>query len=183
MLLFTATPMEQTDWMDYAVEAGEHDFKPNDFPAPYFGADTYQATFSFTPSCWWSIEDEDYTGANDIYDWNKIGGMTNYFNANSTHSVLLAWRPAKSSNVIEVTAYINPKSGRFVTGPVVSVPVGERMQAQIKWSADNVQFDYGGAQFTHAVEKPWAIRKIGPWFGGNQPAHRAMQIKMESTLK
>ena len=109
--------------------------------------------------------------------------MTNYFNANSTHSVLLAWRPAKASNSIEVTAYINPKSGRFVTGPVISVPVGESMQAQIKWSVDSVQINYGGAQFTHAVEKPWAIRKVGPWFGGNQPAHRAMHLKMQTTLE
>lgn len=173
----------QTAWTEYLVTAGNHDFKPNDFPSPHFGADTYTADFYFAASCWWSAGDEDYHGGRDIEDWNKLGGMTNFFNANSTHSVLFGWRPAKRPATIEVTAYINPKSGRFVTGPVVQVPADVPMSGRIYWAADTVYYEYGAISFQHPLEKPWAIRKVGPWFGGNQTAHRAMRLFMESGLE
>ena len=183
IFLWSAMPTNVNDWVEYRVDQGTHDFKPNDAPTPYFGADIYTASFSFDPSCWWSIEDEDYSGGQDIHDWNKIGGMTNFFNANSKHSALLAWRPGKAANTIEVTAYINPKRGRFVTGPVVLVPVETRLDAQIRWSADGIRFEYGGEQFDYPLERPWAIRKVGPWFGGNQVAHKEMVLRMESVLE
>lgn len=183
ILLLLLLPVQQGQWTEYRVEAGTHDFRPNDFPSLRFGADLYTVDLQFTPSCWWSREDTDYAGGSDIKDWNKIGGMTNYFNANSTHSVLLGWRPSESSNVMEVTAYINPKSGRFVTGPVLQIPVGRLLHAEIKWYADSVRFEYGDLSFSHPLEKPWAIRKVGPWFGGNQPAHREMLLKMETALR
>ncbi|PHN03647.1 hypothetical protein CRP01_25655 [Flavilitoribacter nigricans DSM 23189 = NBRC 102662] len=181
MLLFLV-PVQEEDWTEYRVEAGNHDFRPNDFPAPHFGADHYTADLTFTPSCWWSQEDTDYTGGRDIYDWNKIGGMTNFFNSNSTHSVMLGWRPAATANTIEVTAYINPKEGRFVTGPVLQIPVNRPLHAEIKWASDTVYYEYGNLSFSYAIPKPWSIRKIGPWFGGNQPAHREMFLKMQAQL-
>lgn len=184
-LLFTSMVSEAlSEWITYRVVAGQHDFTPNDFPAPYFNADTYIASFAFDASCWWGIDDEDYTGNRDIYDWNKLGGMTNYFNANSTHSVLLAWRPAAEPDLMEIVAYINPKSGRFVSGPELTWPVGEPLNnARIEWQADSVHFEYGTVRFSHALERPWAIRKVGPWFGGNQTAHRDMELRMESDLE
>lgn len=183
LLLWAFTPIQQTDWTEYSVVTGSHDFKPNEAPLPFFGANTYTADLSFAPSCWWSAEDEDYSGGRDIRDWNKIGGMTNYFNANSTHSVLLAWRPAPSFHWIEITAYINPKEGRFVSGPVLSIPVDTPVHAQITWLADTVRFEYGDSLFVHPLPKPWAIRKVGPWFGGNQTAHRDMSFRMEASLQ
>lgn len=181
-LLMVPLSFQGKDWTEYVVEAGSHDFLPNDFPAPLFGADTYTVDLKFSPSCWWSAEDPDYTGGRDIKDWNKIGGMTNFFNANSTHSVLLGWRPAETSGMMELTAYVNPKSGRFVSGPVLMVPVDQALQAQIIWYADSVRFEYGEISFTHPIEKPWAIRKVGPWFGGNQTAHREMTLMMKASF-
>lgn len=182
LLLVIILPIPQDDWTEYRVAAGSHDFLPNDFPAPHFGADQYTVDLMFNPSCWWSEDDPTYTGGRDIKDWNKIGGMTNFFNANSTHSALLGWRPAEELNIMEVTAYINPRSGRFQTGPILQVPVDQPMQAEIKWNADSVHFEYGELSFSYSIEKPWAIRKVGPWFGGNQEAHRDMLIKMNAVL-
>lgn len=182
VLSLSLIPFQQEDWTTYRVEKGDHDFLPNDFPAPYFGADHYTVDLVFTSSCWWSRGDADYNGGVDIKDWNKIGGMTNYFNANSTHSVLLGWRPAESPEVMEVAAYVNPKSGRFQTGPVLQIPVDRTLHAEIKWDADSVRFEYGDQSFSYPLSKPWAIRKVGPWFGGNQPAHRKMLLKMQNAL-
>jgi hypothetical protein len=180
--LLLLIPFQQPDWTPYWVTAGNHDFLPNDFPAPYFGADHYVADIMFTPECWWSREDADYEGGSDIKDWNKIGGMTNFFNANSTHSVLLGWRPSDRPNVMEVTAYINPKNGRFVNGPIYQVPVVQSLRAEILWFTDSVRFEYGDLSFSYPLGRPWAVRKVGPWFGGNQPAHRDMSILLDARL-
>lgn len=167
----------------YCVKLGNHDFKPNDFPLPLAGINNYSAYVSFDSTCWWSIEDEDYPHGTDIFDWNKIGGFTNYFSANNRQSVLYAWRPDKTYNRIQVTPYVNDKKGGFIAGDPMSVPVDSVVWLFAHWEGNLVTYEYGGGIWEHNIRKPWMLRKVGPWFGGNQAAHNDMKLSMKVLVK
>lgn len=167
----------------YKVVEGKHDFKPNDFPLPYFGVSKYEFSIRFEASSWWSIKDEDYEGGNDIHDWNKIGGMTNYLSPNNKQSVLMAWRPDTAYNVIQIAAFTNDSKGGFKAGPPRKVKVGDHATGNIKWFGKVAYYSYGDTIVKHRTSKPFVVRKIGPWFGGNQTAHKTMYLHLASHVK
>ena len=160
----------------YSVEIDKHDFLPNALPWPYFGAREYEFSIRFDSSAWWSIEDQDYHYGNDIYDWNKIGGLTNYFTANNKQSVLVGWRPSPDWMVMELAAYVNDKYGGFKAGPARLVPVGIDTRGKINQFGSVAYFAYGDTIISLPAKKAFVTREVDVWFGGNRPAHKAMTI-------
>lgn len=175
--------MGQGNEKQYSVVKNKHDFRPNAFPIPYFGAKEYQFSVRFEPSCWFGIEDQDYQGGNDVKDWNKIGGMTNYLSANNKQSVLFAWRPDTAYMVIQVTAYTNDSKGGFVAGEPATVKVGDYVEGKIKWFGNTAYYYYGDQVVKHKSKKTFIIREIGPWFGGNQTAHKDMYLHLARRIR
>lgn len=137
----------------YNVKAGKHDFKPNSIPFPFLGAREYEFYIRFDSSAWWSIEDEDYPHGNDIYDWNKIGGLTNYLSANNKQSVLIGWRPSPEYMVMEITAYVNDKSGGFKAGPPQKIQVETNTTGTIKQFGTAAYFSYGDTAINMNAKK------------------------------
>jgi hypothetical protein len=162
----------------FSVDKGKHDFTPNWFPLPYFNR-TISRKVILHENCWFSLEDEDYNGGNDVKDWNKIFGLTSYTLSNTDYSMIFAWRPAAEKNTFEITAYVNPKDGgKFETGTPIIVKAGEQVVLTIKWGVNAVFSVYGNEAFKYRGRRPWVVRKIGPWFGGNQTAHKDMSLEI-----
>lgn len=168
---------------EYTVPAGKHDFKPNALPWPHFGAREYEFSIRFDSSAWWSIEDEDYPYGNDIEDWNKAGGLTNYLNANNKQSVLIGWRPSPDYMVMEITGYVNDRDGKFRTGPPRRVPVGQYTAGKINQFGSVAYFNYGDTIVALAASKAFITREIDMWFGGNREAHKQMKAWKASKIK
>ena len=176
----------------YEVEKGKHDFTPND--QPWFTAST-KCNFEFilSNSMWFSMEDPDYSGGNDVADWNKLGaGLTWFFSGNTSRTAVLAWRPSQvEKNAFEIAAYINPASGKFIAKGITIVRAGEAMQGQLIITSSYAVFKLkkqGESDDKYSVVQlpfdglPWYMswakfyRGIGPWFGGNQPSHKHMEF-------
>lgn len=166
----------------FTVEKGSHDFKPNDFPFPLIGVDSYSGFVSFDKTCWWSIEDDDYKYGNDIYDWNKIGGFTHYFSANNNNAALFGWRPSPLYNKIEITAYTNIGK-TFKTGEVVTVPVDSLVFLDLQWERDSVLYYYADGRHSELIKKPKVLRKVGSWFGGNRESHGRKSLTLRVIVK
>ena len=175
--------MAQGTEKTYKVVKDKHDFLPNSIPFPFFGASEYSFSIRFEPSIWFGIEDEDYSGGNDIKDWNKIGGMTNYLSANNKQSIMMAWRPDTAYMVIQIAAFTNDKNGGFVAGEPELVKVGDYVEGEIKWFGSTAYYYYGDQIVKHKSKKPFIIREIGPWFGGNQTAHKDMYLHLARRLR
>lgn len=175
--------------MIYRVEKGRHDFKPNN-GAWITGKNKIEGAFSFTESMYFHIEDPDYPHGSDVYDWNKIAGLTWFLSSNSNWSGMLAWRPNQGKrNSFEIGAYVNRRGGSFDFKTIRIVDVGQTVFFQLIWVSDTVVFktrieDETDFQFLQMPLKnpPWwfpYFREIGPWFGGNRPAHKDMTFELE----
>lgn len=182
LLLLLARPVLNSGQglKEYVVKESRHDFKPNKIPLPIIGIRAYEVVLKFDSTCWWGIEDVDYDHGVDIRDWNKISGATNFFSASNKQSALLGWRPSKVYNKIEVTAYTNARDGTFRTGPVITVPVDSQLVLGFKWEKDSVVYQYAGVVHAEALKRPFLVREVGPWFGGNQKAHRRIWLLLKS---
>lgn len=168
---------------EYAVKAGKHDFTPNAFPFPYFGVREYEFSIRFDSSAWWSIEDENYHHGTDIFDWNKVGGLTNYLSANNKQSVLIGWRPAPEYMVMEIAAYVNDASGKFKFGPARKIAVETSATGTIKQFGDVAYFNYGDTIVSMTAKKAFVTREVQAWFGGNRPAHKDMVIHIARNIR
>lgn len=168
--------------MKYTVKKGEHDFKPNPLPSLHFSREI-EKIIVFDESCWWDKENPDYFGGNDIYDWNKAFGLTSAFSLNNSYSVMIGWRPSKKKNIMEVTWYINHKDRSFDSGGleyIEEVEVGEPIKCSIKWRRGlGAWFYYGTKRYADInFKRPWFVRQVSAWFGGNQRAHKDMSLSM-----
>lgn len=176
--------------MKYTVQKGEHDFKPND-QCLITHRNKISGVFSLTSACWFSREDPDYSGGSDAADWNKIAGVTWFFSGNSNRSAILAWRPnERAKGVFEIAAYVNPDEGRFKAEKIGNVLAGEEVEFQVIWVADMAIFkmkqpsaeDWTWKELPLKRPTFWGrlYRHLGPWFGGNQPAHKEMTIYLDA---
>lgn len=175
-----------------SVKKGRHDFKPNNHK-PFTWKSKISVKFSLTESMWFSREDPDYPHGNDVKDWNKLAGLTWFFSGNTKHSLMLAWRPVEEEKgAFEITGYINPAEGKFEAETIMYVVAGTEYEGEVVWVSDQAVFKLRGVGATqyHFVSLPlprpapkwksWLrfYRQIGPWFGGNRPAHKDMTLHL-----
>lgn len=174
---------------EYTVQKDNHDFKPND--QRFFSwKSKVKVRFSLTQSMWFSREDPDYQGGNDVFDWNKIAGVTGFFSSNSTNALMFAWRPAEElEGTFEIAGYVNDKDGAHSGETILFATVGTEYEGEAVWSGDYAVFklrEVGEDEFSFVSmplnRLPWYkrfYREIGPWFGGNQKAHKEMKLNLE----
>ena len=136
----------------------------------------------------------------DDRDWNKGGGLSFDLTTNHRDATMWAWRWNAIAQVWEVTAYhhidgarsvstdkgawnpdrevlvwVNPRQTLTAT---LTVDYGRKtyqwaLQSDPASIGEGSAFHFAVQPFTH--EKTWA-RTIGPWFGGNRPAPKDMEI-------
>lgn len=171
--------------MEYTVEIGKHDFKPNN-QSWFTASNKLSGYFMFDESMYFTSEDYDYPYGNDSYDWNKLCGLTWFLSGNANWSGMLAWRPnQKEKNVFELAGYVNPKSGGFEYSKLMDVKAGEKFFYKLTWVADRMVFkiikDKENYFEMPLKNIPWWFsfyRQIGPYFGGNRPAHKNMKLEL-----
>lgn len=162
----------------YSVKKGTHDFKPNDSILPTW-ASAREFLVTLTPSMWWDANDPEWLYGKDIFDHNKLFGLTGYFSANNKNSIMWSFRPWEEINQFEATPYINNRDGSFETGPPIIVNSGEVHKLKVDWERRNAVFYVAGEEhFRFAKRRPWVLRKLSAWIGGNRPALRDMNLEM-----
>lgn len=144
----------------------------------------------FTESCIYEI------GFPDNLDYNKLIGQALELFDNHENSAMLGWRRSAEAGLIDLTPYCHIR-GRQVIGPRDSAaPVAQVRPGE--WFAVWFDFDWRREEITVSVQVlpdgeviahtfgefkfpgliKW-VRRIGPWFGGNQTAPHAMALWME----
>lgn len=175
--------------MIYTVEKDKHDFKPNN-QCFFTTSNKIEGTFSPTGSMYFTREDTDYPHGSDAADWNKIAGLTWFLSGNANWSGMLVWRPNEARlNEFEVAAYVNPKSGKFISEKIADVKAGEVLEFQLIHSSNSMTFKFRKqGQESYVFTKlpmrnlPWWFkfyRQIGPYFGGNRAAHKEMKMELD----
>lgn len=167
----------------FAVRKGKNDFSPPEFPTLIrYGRADLSWTFTIEANCWY-----DSLGTDNL-DWNKLGGITRATSANNVDSLLIAWRPlATEPGYFQVCIYENigktndPQEDNFRV-----VAAGERFSVEFI-PMQNGQYDIyfhrtSSLEYwtTSRFRKPFTLfRRIGLWFGGNQPAPQEMYIRAQ----
>ena len=166
----------------YTIAPGQSNFRPLENPMPRC-ASGFQLEARFDESCWWPETPEN---RDDRQDWNKLKGFTHFFGANNRRSVMIAWRPGKLKNVIEVTAYTNDKRGGWkVTGNPVEVYAGQVFSARcdlVGKKAHYVIQSFGlTSAYTHDWDRPSILvfREVGTWIGGSGTAPQSMKLEVD----
>lgn len=172
----------------YTVKKGSHDFKPNDQTLFSFNR---KLTFEcrLTESMWFSREDPDYDGGNDVEDINKLCGITNRITGNNSQSAIIGWRPnEKEKNSFEIVAYINHRNKSFHFEHLGYFKAGEDLEGFIRWSYRKVSFAIKrkGEKSQYLknlnLKRPFLRGEIGAWFGGNRAAHKDMELYMKTNF-
>lgn len=171
----------------YTVEKNRHDFTPNSQPFITW-SNEINAEFYFTESMYYHPENTDYFGGSDVYDINKLIGYTWFFTGNTHISAMAGWRPfVDEKNVFELFGYVNYKRGKFDTSLLGRFKVGDQMKIRLDWVGSKVIYDVKKNETELTFESmdfrylpfPQFVRGLGPWFGGNQKAHKEMNFFMD----
>lgn len=189
----------------FAVRKGKNDFSPPEFPTLIrYGRADLSWTFTIEANCWY-----DSLGTDNL-DWNKLGGITRATSANNVDSLLIAWRPLSTEpGYFQVCIYENiGKTNSPQEDDFRVVAAGERFSVAFK-AVDGGQYDIyfyrfqnrptisggvtesfldKGAYMEHwttsRFRKPFTLfRRIGLWFGGNQPAPQEMYIRAQFKME
>lgn len=187
----------------YTIKPGQKNFRPYEPIWPIWKPGGFTISGKFLPGGWCSEEEWSYKDENgnivvdrDIDDWQKLGGVTNFWSANSKQTAMFAFTFGKDEETYEVTPYTNPKKGRFVAGKPMLVESGEQ------WFLDNdilknkaVYNMYSEGNKSEEQDAPltsfWLGRQVGSYPGGenNSPgpyggeAIKEMSIEMDFKAK
>lgn len=147
----------------YTIRPGQWNFNPLEswFPRRARG---FMGSVIFDSSAWWSIDD--WQGDRDIFDANKLKGLTCYFSANNYNSAMIAWRPGSKDNVFEVFAYTNYPGSEWKTGPIVKVEAGQKLHFQARIDRKQVAYNIEEKKITHPFRRCWFYREVGTSIGG-----------------
>ncbi len=114
----------------FSLKEGKKDFRPREFPTPIFrGFRRIIWHVEFSDSCWY-----DWRPDQDYLDWNKGGGITNFWSPNDVDTFQWAWRPkTEIPGVFDLTAYSNiGKHDRYIghgdVEPMLSVMHGDSIR-------------------------------------------------------
>lgn len=170
----------------YNILPGQNNFRPLENPKPRFGPKGFELEARFSESCWWPETPENREGRQD---WNKLKGLTCFFGPNNRRSVLIAWRPGKLKNVMEVTAYTNDRKGGWKTsGNPVEVYAGQVFSASCSMDGKIAHYAISSfgrtALYTHAWDAPFlkVFREVGTWIGGSGVAPQQMSLKVDFNI-
>lgn len=153
----------------YWIEPGKKDFKPFEIPChcPTRLIKRVDYKFYFEENCWY-----DWQGDQDIFDMNKLGGVTDAFSANNRTSVMLTFRPSSIQGNTDVFLYFNKKDGSFSISPKLftlepkQLVSGSLIRNGRKWT-----FVSGDVEYSFTWDKsPFITRVITPYFGGENNA-------------
>ena len=174
----------------YSVSQGNHAFSPPSFWRLLTKPGRIGVFAMFEESCLYDI------GFPDSLDYNKLAGVSLNAWTNHENSAMLGWRRSSESGLIDLTPYCHIR-GRRVIGPDDSaVPVTQVRPGE--WFAVWFELDWRREEITVSVQvlpdgeviahtfgefkfPGWIkwVRRIGPWFGGNQTAPHTMALWME----
>lgn len=174
----------------YTIQPGRHDFRPPEFPSIYCARRIKRLhwKFRFAADCMYHIPGEDQ------YDWNKGGGISFHLFRNNRDNMMWAWRWNPRKGMIDITAYSNNAdmpNGRFIgwgNGQVMMTiypeEVGEVIIEPYGIAGWNFTFRRSGKEISnhcvHGTRRNWRIAKrLGLWFGGNQPAPQQMTVHVD----
>ncbi len=125
----------------------------------------------FDPSCVYDLV------SNDRDDWNKLFGVCSLRGPHHT-SYRFGWRYNAKTDLIELAAYWYQRGvrGWFKLGEVSH---SRPYNMQIKRKNKGVEWVINGQRgFALGGELPLIGWKLGPYFGGNNPAPKNMQIEI-----
>lgn len=169
----------------YTIAPGQNNFRPIENPLPRCAAG-FELAARFHPNCWWPETPEN---RKDREDWNKLKGLAYFFGPNNRRSVIIAWRPGKLKNVVEVTAYTNDKRGGWkTTGQPVEVYVDQVFTASCTLKGREAWYAIGSYGRTTLYTHPWdaphlkVFREVGTWIGGSGAATQAMSLEIKLKL-
>lgn len=168
----------------YAVKEGAHDFKPNTQPIITF-SNEINAEFRFTESMYFNREDVDYNFGNDVYDINKLFGL-GYFPFTNRLAAMFGYRPDQDTyGSFELFCYLNYWDSRnFYFKKLINFKVNQLVKTQLIRISDKAVFKvwinekekvFETMDFVRNPFPRW-FRGVGPWFGGNRPAHKEMRF-------
>lgn len=150
------------------VQQGKHRFTP-----PMWGLHIggISRRISFDPSCRY-----DLNGA-DQMDWNKLIGVCGWRGPHH-NSYRFAWRYNQRIDLIELAAYVYSNGKRHIY-PLGQVSIDLPMNYEIRQCKGIVQFVINGNMPVQLRGKiPYIGWKLGPYFGGNNPAPKQMKIEI-----
>lgn len=177
---------ENINFVEYKVESGKHDFKPNKFKILGSGSIHHRYFVKFNEKSKYIINKEDQL------DWCKGGGVSNHLFTNTKNSVMWAFRYNTKIDSFELSPYFNINGGNFYAENLKIPTVKTKNQVIIidifrkKHSSTVIMYSEEGVTLcntTVATEKPKHFsRLIGAWFGGNRTAPHDVYIYIYSLL-
>lgn len=148
------------------VRPGKHRFTPPMWGPAIGGISRW---ISFDASCRYDL------GGPDQQDWNKLIGVCGWRGPHY-NSYRFAWRYNQRIDLIELSAYVYIKGKRhiYLLGQVsIDLP----MNYEIRQHNGMIQFVINGNLSVQLPGRiPYIGWKLGPYFGGNNPAPHQMKI-------
>lgn len=168
----------------YAIRRGQHDFSPAEFPTLIaYGRSILRWKINLEANCWYDSLDTDNA------DWNKLCGITRAISPNNVDSLMVAWRPlATEPGYFELCVYENIGTSNFPhENNILIVMAGEPFTIEFRpRPREDMMYDVYFLRSTSLQHWDWSnfrqkftlFRRIGLWFGGNQPAPQQMYIRV-----
>lgn len=141
-------------------------------------------------------------GNQDQYDWNKGGGISFDLLTNHRRSAMWAWRYNIFTNTFEFTPYVHDRElivkgdnlqyrGTAIKGkPIFEAAPGEPLNITIRfWGNNRIVYFFHSSTDSAVIEIKARIyrklgRRIGAWFGGNNPAPQDLDfIEYQKTFQ
>ncbi|WP_367390167.1 hypothetical protein [Lewinella sp. LCG006] len=162
----------------YTIHAGQKNFRPYEPIWPIWKPGGFSISGKFLPGGWcseeeWSYKDEqgNIVVDRDIDDWQKIGGITNFWSANSSQTAMFAFSFGKDYETYKITPYTNPKKGRFIAGKPILVESNEswKLDCDFEETQAIYQMASEGSKSpvqTHYFDPFWLGRRVGTFAAG-----------------
>lgn len=158
--------------IEYKGTSGKHDFKPR----------TSILNFKWKPTTITSYvtfgEGSNYNilPNTDHWDYSKLEGLAFSLWSNKRNSVLFGWCYDPERQKYRVVGYINEK-GKHKRTPYIEVDQEQQIELKATMKDGVVYFDLNGTKFELKVGFKFTLgRKIGMWFGGNEPCPQDMTV-------
>ena len=153
----------------YSIKAGQTNFRPFEPIWPIWKPGGFEIAGRFLPGGWCSLEDWD--NDKDWYDWQKLGGITNFFSGNATQTAMFAFAFNEAVETYKITPYTNPKRGRWVAGQAMIVDANETFALSCTFNKNTVYYNMTSEgnkspQQSHELKRFWLGRRVGTYAGG-----------------